>query len=76
MFTLANINLHYPYTVVERVPVGKNLLINAKLWWLTAIAWNIIYAGVIPFIVLCLWLAISRSTAHKAQVTLLGFFIA
>jgi len=60
MFTLNNINLHYPYALVERVPVS----------------WNIVFAGVIPFIVLSLWLAVSRSSAHKVQVTLLGFFIA
>lgn len=76
MFTLDNINLQYPYALVERVPVGKIFSINLELHWLTSIAWNIIYAGVIPFLVLSLWLAISRSSAHKVQVTLLGFFIA
>jgi diacylglycerol diphosphate phosphatase/phosphatidate phosphatase len=76
MFTLDNINLHYPHALVERVSVSKTVLIMLEIHWLTGIAWNIIYAGVIPFLVLSLWLAAARSSAHKVQVTLLGFFIA
>jgi diacylglycerol diphosphate phosphatase/phosphatidate phosphatase len=40
------------------------------------IAWAIGYAGGIPFIIICIWLAASRSSLHKSHVTLLGFFIA
>jgi diacylglycerol diphosphate phosphatase/phosphatidate phosphatase len=40
------------------------------------IVWNVVYAGVIPFLVLGLWLAVGRSGGHKTQVTLLGLLIA
>lgn len=60
MFSLRNLDIQYPHALVERVPV----------------TWNIIYAGVIPLVILILWLAISRDGVHKFHVTLLGFFIA
>jgi diacylglycerol diphosphate phosphatase / phosphatidate phosphatase len=75
MFTLDNINLHYPHALVERVPVGK-----LALWFLhthlICIVWNVVYAGVIPFIFLSIWLAVAGSSSHKVQVTLLGLLIA
>jgi diacylglycerol diphosphate phosphatase/phosphatidate phosphatase len=60
MFFLSNLNIQYPHALVERVPV----------------VWNIIYAGVIPFFTLVLWLALSRASLHKWNVTILGFLIA
>ncbi|TGO34466.1 hypothetical protein BHYA_0196g00220 [Botrytis hyacinthi] len=59
MFFINNINIQYPHALVERVPVG----------------WNLIYAGVIPCITLAVWLGISRANLHKYHVTMLGFFI-
>ncbi len=76
LFTLDNINLSYPYALVERVTTCKTVLVSLVFRWLTSIAWNIIYSGVIPFLILSLWLAVARSSAHKVQVTLLGFLIA
>lgn len=60
MFLLSNPNIQYPHALVERV----------------SMAWNIVYAGVIPLVILILWLAISRAGIHQFHVTLLGFFIA
>ncbi|GFN17007.1 hypothetical protein AtubIFM56815_005000 [Aspergillus tubingensis] len=60
MFSLDNKSIQYPFAVVERVPV----------------VWSIIYAGVIPFLVLLAWAAVFRPYPHKVQVTLLGFLIA
>ncbi|OJJ30231.1 hypothetical protein ASPWEDRAFT_54876 [Aspergillus wentii DTO 134E9] len=60
MFSLDNKSIQYPFTVVERV----------------SIVWSIIYAGVIPFVILVLWAAMFRPGAHKVHVTILGFFVA
>jgi diacylglycerol diphosphate phosphatase/phosphatidate phosphatase len=60
LFSLRNLNIQYPHALVERVPV----------------IWNIIYAGVVPLVILILWLAVSRVGMHQFHVTLLGFFIA
>ncbi|PYH92483.1 PAP2 domain protein [Aspergillus ellipticus CBS 707.79] len=60
MFSLDNKSIQFPYAVVERVPV----------------VWSIIYAGVIPFLILLVWAAVFRPYPHKVQVTLLGFLIA
>ena len=60
MFFLSNLNIQYPHALVERVPV----------------TWNIVYAGVVPFLILALWLAVSRASLHKFHVTMLGFLIA
>ncbi|CZR59918.1 related to diacylglycerol pyrophosphate phosphatase [Phialocephala subalpina] len=59
MFFINNINLQYPHALVERVPVP----------------WNIAYAGGIPFIVLIIWLLVTKASLHKFHVTLLGFLI-
>ena len=37
--------------------------------------WNIIYAAVLPLIILMIWLAVSQSGVHKSHVTILGLFI-
>ncbi|PWY83668.1 acid phosphatase/Vanadium-dependent haloperoxidase [Aspergillus sclerotioniger CBS 115572] len=60
MFSLDNRSIQFPYALVERVPV----------------VWNVIYAGVIPFLILVAWAAVFRPYPHKVQVTLLGFLIA
>ena len=60
MFFLSNLNIQYPHALVERVSVP----------------WMFVYAGGIPLVTLILWLAISRASAHKFHVTILGFFIA
>lgn len=38
--------------------------------------WSIIYAGIIPFVILCTWAAMFRPGSHKVQVTILGFLVA
>lgn len=37
---------------------------------------SIVYAGIIPFIILCAWAAMFRPGSHKVQVTILGFLVA
>ena len=37
--------------------------------------WNIVYAAVLPLIILMIWLALSQSAIHKSHVTILGLFI-
>ncbi|KAG0645806.1 putative diacylglycerol pyrophosphate phosphatase 1 [Hyphodiscus hymeniophilus] len=59
MFFLNNLNIQYPHALVERVPVG----------------WNMIYAGAVPLLTLVLFLGLSRASLHKFHVTILGFFI-
>ena len=59
LFFTNNINLLYPHAEIERVSP----------------AWNIIYAGVVPLVVLAITLMITRSGIHKSHVTILGFFI-
>lgn len=36
---------------------------------------NIVYAGVVPFLLLCLWAVVYQPGLHKAHVTILGLFI-
>lgn len=59
MFFINDLHILYPHALVERVSV----------------LWNIIYAGIIPFLCLIAWLGVTRSSLHKFHVTLLGFFI-
>ncbi|CCU74860.1 diacylglycerol pyrophosphate phosphatase [Blumeria hordei DH14] len=59
MFFINNINLQYPHAAVERVSVSRNVL----------------YAGLIPLLVLFAWLGIERASLHKLNVTILGFLI-
>ncbi|KAE8155976.1 phosphatidic acid phosphatase type 2/haloperoxidase [Aspergillus tamarii] len=60
LFSLDNKAIQYPFAVVERVPV----------------VWSIIYAGVIPFVIVLLWAATFRPKPYKVQVTILGFLVA
>ncbi|KAK1147903.1 hypothetical protein N8T08_000418 [Aspergillus melleus] len=60
LFSLDNKSIRYPFAVVERVSV----------------VWSIVYAGLIPFLILMLWVSMFRPNRHKVQVTLLGFFVA
>ncbi|KAB8263394.1 phosphatidic acid phosphatase type 2/haloperoxidase [Aspergillus pseudonomiae] len=60
LFSLDNKAIQYPFAVVERVPV----------------VWSIIYAGVIPFVLMLLWAATFRPKPYKVQVTILGFLVA
>ncbi|KAE8373350.1 phosphatidic acid phosphatase type 2/haloperoxidase [Aspergillus bertholletiae] len=60
LFSLDNKAIQYPFAVVERVSV----------------VWSIIYAGIIPFVILVLWAAMFRPKLYNVQVTILGFVIA
>lgn len=81
MFSLDNINLQYPHALVERVPVSKKPIDTSTLQLCntradkTLLGWNIIYAAVLPLIILVIWLAVSQSGVHKSHVTILGLFI-
>ncbi|KAI6246688.1 Diacylglycerol pyrophosphate phosphatase 1 [Erysiphe necator] len=59
MFFINDLHLQYPHALVERVSV----------------TWNIIYAGIVPLIILIIWLFANKSSYHKSNVTILGFFI-
>ena len=81
MFSLDNIDLQYPHALVERVPVSKKptnrcllLQCDSKLIRIL-LGWNIVYAAVLPLVILAIWLAVSRSDIHKSHVTILGLFI-
>ncbi|KAK2745173.1 hypothetical protein FQN55_006297 [Onygenales sp. PD_40] len=59
MFSLDNASIQFPHALIERVPV----------------LWSIIYAGVIPLVVIALWAAILRPEAHFAHVSILGLLV-
>ncbi|KAI6712309.1 hypothetical protein JHW43_005166 [Diplocarpon mali] len=59
MFFINNINIQYPHTLAERVPVR----------------WGVFYGAIVPLIVLVLWLSLSRAAVHKFHVTILGLLI-
>ncbi|KAF7714472.1 Uncharacterized protein PECH_004936 [Penicillium ucsense] len=60
MFSLDNRAIQYPFAVHERVPVGMCVL----------------YAGVIPFLIILIWSATLHPGVHKTQVTMLGLLVA
>ncbi|KAJ5962992.1 hypothetical protein N7501_007933 [Penicillium viridicatum] len=60
MFSLDNKAIQYPFAVHERVPV----------------LWSVIFAGLIPFLVILAWSAMFRAGVQKTQVTVLGLFVA
>ena len=82
MFSLDNIAIQYPHATVERVPVSIRWL-HSKLPPLVYVAllihnkspYNMLYAGVVPLLVLLLWAAAFQPGVHKAHVTILGLFI-
>lgn len=77
MFYLDNKSIQYPFAKVERVPVcklPKYSILNVLI--LMDTVWSIIYAGIIPFLILCTWAAMFRPGSHKVHVTILGFFVA
>ena len=59
MFSLDDLSKSYPHALVERVPV----------------TWNLVYAGLVPLLVLLAWALIARCGAHKAHVTILGLLV-
>lgn len=59
MFSLDNLAIQFPHAEIERVSV----------------AWLFIYAGGVPLAILLVWSLLFRPGAHKAHVTILGFFI-
>ncbi|RKF55196.1 Diacylglycerol pyrophosphate phosphatase 1 [Erysiphe neolycopersici] len=59
MFYINNLYLQYPHAHVERVSV----------------TWNIFYAGLVPLVILIIWLLAHKSSNHKSNVTILGFLI-
>ncbi len=56
MFFINKMNIMYPHALTERVLVS----------------WNIVYAGVVPFICLVAWLSVARAGVHQFHVTILG----
>ncbi|GAD97594.1 cytomegalovirus gH-receptor family protein, putative [Paecilomyces variotii No. 5] len=59
MFTLDNVSIQHPFAVVERVPV----------------LWSIIYAGIIPLLIIFAWASTFRPDAHKFHITVLGLLV-
>ncbi|EFW21633.1 hypothetical protein D8B26_001795 [Coccidioides posadasii str. Silveira] len=57
MFSLENGSIQFPFAVVERVPV----------------VWAVIYAGILPLMIIGIWAAVTRSGSHFTHVTILGF---
>ncbi|KKA25231.1 PAP2 domain protein [Rasamsonia emersonii CBS 393.64] len=68
MFSLDNVALQYPFAQVERVSVYRNITDIHRVW-------SVIYAGVIPLIILVLWGIFFRPDAHKFHVTVLGLVV-
>ncbi|KAJ5753352.1 uncharacterized protein N7511_007505 [Penicillium nucicola] len=60
MFSLDNRAIQYPFAVHERVPV----------------LWSVLFAGVVPFLIILTWSAMCRSGVQKTQVTVLGLLVA
>ncbi|KAJ5666634.1 Phosphatidic acid phosphatase type 2/haloperoxidase [Penicillium macrosclerotiorum] len=60
MFSLDNKAIQYPFAVHERVPVVM----------------SVIYAGVIPFLIILAWSAKFHPGVQKTQVTVLGLLVA
>ncbi|KAJ5325487.1 hypothetical protein N7541_011701 [Penicillium brevicompactum] len=60
MFSLDNKTIQYPFAVHERVPV----------------LWSVVFAGLIPFLIILAWSAMVRAGVQKTQVTVLGLFVA
>lgn len=40
-----------------------------------SLVWSVVYAGIIPFLILVLWAAMFRPGSHKVHVTILGFLV-
>jgi diacylglycerol diphosphate phosphatase/phosphatidate phosphatase len=59
MFSLDDRSISYPHALVQRVPVH----------------WNLVYAGLVPGVIILAWAAILRLGVHQTHVTVLGLFI-
>ncbi|PGH15034.1 hypothetical protein AJ79_02716 [Helicocarpus griseus UAMH5409] len=59
MFSLDNVAIQFPFAQVERVTV----------------LWSIIYAGIIPLIVIIVWASTIRPESHFAHVSVLGLLV-
>ena len=59
MFSLDDRSKSYPYALVQRVSVRMNL----------------IYAGLVPGVIILAWAAVLRLGVHQTHVTILGLFI-
>ena len=59
MFFLNDLSKSYPHAAVERVSTS----------------WNLVYAGLLPFVLVSLWLLVTRPGIHAAHVTILGLLI-
>jgi diacylglycerol diphosphate phosphatase / phosphatidate phosphatase len=59
MFSLDDRSKSYPFALVQRVPVRMNL----------------IYAGLVPGVIILTWAAALRLGVHQTHVSILGLFI-
>lgn len=77
MFSLDNRSIQYPFAVVERVPVGEHVrsLAHSFLYAHALPVWSIIYAGLVPLLILLCWAAIFRPKPYQVQVTVLGLLV-
>ena len=59
MFSLDDRSISFPHALVQRVPLRMNL----------------IYAGLVPGVIIFAWAALLRSGVHQIHVSILGLFI-
>lgn len=60
LFFINDLTISFPHAEIERVPV----------------LWNILYAGVLPLLLLVAVNTLTRASVHKHHVTLLGLLVA
>lgn len=60
LFFINDLTISFPHAEIERVPV----------------VWNVIYAGVVPLLLLVAINTLTRASAHKHHVTVLGLLVA
>ncbi|KAL2373767.1 hypothetical protein RJ035_000157 [Blastomyces gilchristii] len=81
MFTLDNVSIQFPFAEVERVPVCEfnNFMCSAgtttPIKAVVAHIWSIIYAGVMPLIIIIVWAVIIRPETHFTHVSVLGLLV-
>jgi diacylglycerol diphosphate phosphatase / phosphatidate phosphatase len=78
MFSLDDIGIQFPHAEVERVPVSTVSRMNGPGMGMAdsfGLGYLLVYAGVIPLLVLLLWACIFQPERHECHVTILGFMI-
>lgn len=83
-FRLDDPRLQHPHAEVERVDVSmsSSLLLSRYMYLRERekhadlpLAWLLIYALLVPLVLLILWAAVTRPSTHKIHITILGLII-